>query len=294
MAVTKKVEKKSSPSAAKKAPKKRTAKRMSLTRHKPSDLLSDYAILIYGEQGIGKTTLINTFPKVYSFMFDPNDSYAYYMDTCSNWIDFKDIQNQFMSIEHNFKAAHIDNALVAYEYALDYACEKFGFDHPGGQNDYGASWNKVKRVFIPPLREILLSKYGFLVSCHVAEKDFTTLSGQKYNKIAPDLPKQAYQFLTSQIYNIWYYHYVGDERWLQIVGDEHIVAKNRMKGHFTTKKGEPIHKIPMGRSEDEAFENLMKAFNNEQMEAYRPTFKEKKQSEFKKKPVAKKMAKTKR
>ena len=127
------------------------------------------------------------------------------------------------------------------------------------------------------------SKYGFIVTCHTQVKELITLSGEKYNKLAPDIQKQAYEFLCDQIPNIFYYHFVGNERWLQIVGDEHIVAKNRMKGHFLTPENEPIFKIPMGGSEEEAYGNLMNAFNNKQTKSYKTTFTKKRKRSHKKK-----------
>ncbi|RLC39278.1 hypothetical protein DRH27_00070 [Candidatus Falkowbacteria bacterium] len=286
MAVIKKMEKNTETVPKKKAVKKsismRTKKKMSKVKHVPSQSLGDYPILIHGPYGSGKTTLANMMGKVYNLMFEPNDSYAYVMDNVKCWEDFKDLKEEFLQGNHDFTTLSIDNVQVAYDLAMEYAGKKYGFEHPGGMNDYGASWNKVKKVFIPLVRELMMSDYGFLALCHTDEKELTTISGKKYNALAPDLPKQAYQFLCAQVPNIFYYHFVNGERWLQIIGDEHIIAKNRMKGHFMTPSGEPVHKIPMGGSEEEACENLINAFNNLQELPYNTTFVQKGASKFKK------------
>lgn len=260
----------------------RVKKKISLERNVPSKVLTKYTILIHGVEGIGKTTLIGQFPDIYFLMFEPNDSYDFYMDHVQSFEDFRDYYDDFMKGNHEYKGLSIDNSDMYYDLAMDYACKKHGFEHPGGMNDYGASWNKVKKVFIPPIRDIMNSKYGLIVSCHTEEKELTTLSGSKYMKLAPDMCKQPYQAFIAPIQNLFYYHYVGNERWLQIVGDEHIVAKNKMKGHFRTVNDEPIFKIPMGESEEEAYQNLMKAFNNKQKKTYRSTF-TKREKKFKKK-----------
>lgn len=270
-------------SGKKKRPNFRQKKTISRERNKPSKILSEYPIIIHGELGIGKTTLTNQLPKMYSMMFEPNDSYDYFFDNVRNWVDFKDLKESFIRDNHDYLGINIDNGSIAYDYAMDYACQKAGIEHPGGQNDYGQSWNKVKKTFINGMRDLINSPYGVIINCHTVEKELTTLSGETYHKLAPDLPKQAYEFLCYQVPNIFYYHFLREQRWLQIVGDEHIVAKNKMKGHFISREGEPVFKIPMGNNESEAYKNLMKAFNNEQERSYQTTF-TKRESTAKRKP----------
>ena len=65
-----------------------------------------------------------------------------------------------------------------------------------------------------------------------------------------------------------YYQYIGNERYLTIRGDEEVTAGTRTKNHFLTPSGEPIFRIPMGKSEEEAFKNLENAFNNKQTETF--------------------------
>lgn len=258
-------------------------KTMSTKKNVPSEVLSDYPIIIHGEYGVGKTSLFGQFPNVYFNMFEPNESYDFYFDVPESFEDFIDYKDEFLKGKHDHKAFSIDNPGPLYDYAMDYACNSMGIEHPGGQNDYGASWSKVKKTFIPPIRELMNSKkYGLLISCHTDEKDITTLSGKKYSKLAPLMNKQAYEFLCAQFPNIFYYFFIGEKRWLQIVADEHIVAKNKFKGHFITTKGDPVFRIPMGESEEEAYSNLMRAFNNKQKNSYKTAFKQKK-TKFKKK-----------
>jgi len=262
---------------------KRVKKTMSIMRNVPSQILSHYPIINHGAYGVGKTSLFGEFPDVYFNMLEPNESYDYYMDTPECWEDFLDYKEDFLKGKQGYKAFSIDNPGPLYDYAMDHACKSLGIEHPGGQNDYGASWSKVKKTFIPPIRELMNSKkYGLLISCHTEEKELTTLSGKKYTVLAPQMNKQAYEFLCAQIPNIFYYFFIGKARWLQIVGDEHIVAKHKFKGHFITTKGDPVFRIPMGESAEEAYSNLMRAFNNKQKNSYKTAFKQKKTT-FKKK-----------
>jgi hypothetical protein len=79
-------------------------------------------------------------------MFEPGGkALKIYQSACTNWDVFIQYKDQLVSGNHDFKTICIDTGSLAYEQALKYAGEKYGFDHPGGQNDYGLSWNKVKK-----------------------------------------------------------------------------------------------------------------------------------------------------
>lgn len=268
-------------------------KSLSLVKHKPSMDLFAYPQVIYGERKIGKTSLVSMYGSekkdspIYAFMFEENRSYELYMSEITEWQDFLDVLPDFIYGKHDFKACWLDNARNAYDMALAYACKKYGFEHPGRQNDHGDSWNKVYLEFCEPIRRLLASPYAMMVTCHEAEKEIETRSGRKFIKMCPDLTNQSARLITGELYNVFYYHYVGTERFLQIQGDEYITAGHRMDGHFLTPKGENVFKIPMGNSRVTAYENLIKAFNNEQKETFQDAVEPKVGEHLKKKKVEK-------
>ncbi len=248
---------------------KKVAK-LSTKRFTPSGALSDFNILIYGEPKIGKTLLADQFPGAYFFLFEPNDSYPLLKSDITDWDQFEELVDQFIGGGHDAKTAVCDGMRTGYDIALASAGAKHGFDHPGGMNDRGSSWDKVKKTFVRPLRKLMSAKTGSIFVCHEYQKDIETASGRTFVKVQPDLSGQASSFVVGNTYNIFYYHYDEGKRWLQIEGDEFIVAGHRMLGHFRTTKGEPVYRIPMGSSPEEAFANLRKAFDNKQTEAFRP------------------------
>jgi hypothetical protein len=269
----------------------RGRKRTTLATEKfhPSNELHRYPIILYGEKKIGKTTLLSQFPKAYSFMFEPNDSYELYKNDILDWQDFVDLVPQFLQGEHEFESCWIDNGRNCYELALDFVCRKAGIEHPSQMNDFGQTWAKVFKEFSLPIRQLMQSKFGFGVTCHQVEKDIETRTGRTFVQIAPDLSSAAARLFCGEIYNIFYYHFEGTERYLQIQGDDYVTAGHRMKGHFLTTKGERVHRIPMGDSEEEAYENLIRAFENKQELTHAPKAqetKEEKANKFKKKKAA--------
>lgn len=280
----KKKTKEGATSAKRSSPSERGRKRVSLSTKKfiPSNELHRYPIILYGEKKIGKTTLLSQFPKAYSFMFEPNDSYELYKNDIVDWQDFVELVPQFLAGEHDFESCWIDNGRNCYELAMDFVCKASNCSHPQEKNDYGQTWSKVFKEFSLPIRQLMQSQYGFGVTCHQTELEIETRTGRTFVQIVPDLSKAAARLFCGEIYNIFYYHYEGTKRFLQIQGDDYVTAGHRMKGHFLTTSGELVHRIPMGNSEEEAYENLIRAFDNKQIKTYAPETKEKKEREKKK------------
>lgn len=237
----------------------------------PSDNLWDYSLIIYGERKIGKTTLAEQIPDNLMLEFEPGGrALDAYVTEIESYLHFEGVVELFCEQTHKFKSSTIDTGGVAYEMAMDYGCLVHEIEHPGAENDYGASWAKIRKMFTSPMRRLLNSGYGFVVIGHEQEKEIETRSGRKFVKMRPNFPKQADEFFTSQIDNVFYYYYEDGARWLQIEGDEYVTAGHRIKNHFLTPKGDRIHRIPMGKSAEEAFKNLMIAFNNKQKQPFTP------------------------
>jgi hypothetical protein len=254
--------------------KRRVRRTLTTEKFKPPQEFSAYTVLIYGEPKVGKTTLVSQFPKTDAFMFEPNDSYELYKEDILAWEDFLELQEEFLAGDHDFLSVSIDTVQPAYELAMAYAGKRFGFDHPGGQDDYGQSWDKVRKTFVAPMLQLMNSRYGVIGVAHQVDKENNKKSGGSFTKIRPAMSTQAESLWVGKVYNVFYYYYEGGERWLQIVGDEMVTAGNRMKGHFLTTEGERVFRIPMGDDEEEGYHNLIAAFDNKQKEAYQPAKRE--------------------
>lgn len=284
MTVVKKLKKASFISEKQASLVKREKKTISLEPNIPPDNLSSYNILVYGREGIGKTTLISMLGKVYFNMFEKNNSLVgLYMNYISEWEDFLDYKDDFLENHvSKFNGVSIDAPKIAYGLNMMYACKKHGITHPGEYKDFGSSWDKVNKEFTTPVRELMNCGLGFFVSCHSVVKKIKPDYTEEYSMIIPDLPSAVFNIFVKEFPNVFYYHYYHNKRWLQICGDSCIMAKNKMEGHFIALDGKPVFKIPMGNSKEEAYKNLMLAFNNKQPKSYQPVPIEEKISKLKK------------
>lgn len=237
----------------------------------PSTRLCDYTILLYGSKKIGKTSLFAQFPKALGMLFEPGGkALSMKQVPCPTWAHFKQYLDMIEADDDYCDTIGIDTGRLAYDRCMAYVCQKADIEHPGDEG-FGKGWNRVEKEFATQMNRVLLREgKGTLITAHAKTEEVETLIGRKYNKVIPDLSGQAQGFFAGVVDIIAYYHIIGTERWLQIREDDHAVAGCRCEQNFIAKDGFPVHRIPMGNSAKEAYNNLVKAFKNEQAESYAP------------------------
>ena len=269
----------------------------------PSLDLIDYSFLLYGRKKIGKTSLVARFPESLFFLFEPGAKAQaiYKLPTDGHclldWCDVEGYLKQMKKDKHEFLTAIFDTGNKAYDLCLRHVIDKvLGGKHPGQMKDYGASWRVVADAFENVHVQIASMGMGFVVIAHEKFRDFEGADGKEYTRVEPRFSSSCNEFYEGIIDVIGHYSYIGKERWLQIRGDELTTAGCRIEGRFLTPRGfeiyrqiedldksenqeeigalseemgiEQIVKIPMGRSPNTAFANLMRAFNNKQTESF--------------------------
>lgn len=229
--------------------------------------ISEDIWLIYGPKRIGKTSLAAQFPGALLCAFEPaSRSVKAYREDCYTWDRFLQVVSALVKQRDpkKFTCAVIDTGLEAYQMCMDYTGKKFGFEHPGGLNDYGASWDKVKKEFRKPFIELQAAGIALIIVCHERLKENETRAGQKFDSVIPAISTQADEFFRAIVGNLVYYHMRGKERFIQVRGTDYIAAGVGGEDHFLTPSGEQVYAVPAGRSYKEAYQNLVLAFENKQ------------------------------
>jgi len=240
----------------------------------PSGQLGDFTWLIYGAKGIGKTSLAAQMDsrggKVLFCMFEPGkgDLSIFATPVITDWSQFKNVVSQLETDKQGFTTVVIDPGSTAYKRCLEYSCRELGIIHPGRQKDYGASWDRVNTEFQEIHGRIAALDMGFIVLAHDKDAEIERRDGAKFNKTVPVMSGSTEEFYAGIIDIIAYFEYVGQERWLRIRGDEYTQAKCRLDTHFRTPAGERVVRIPAGESAEEAWANVVLAFQNKQAKTY--------------------------
>lgn len=220
---------------------------------------------MYGTKKIGKTTLFRHAGDAFYCMFEPGGkAIEIYQRTITNWSMFRKVVKlleEDAAGENKFNPVVIDTTDVAYDCCQDRVCFELGIDHPSDLG-YAKGWHAVKREFVRQIARLAATGKGIVFISHNAEKEVKTRGGT-YEMMAPTMTGSARDVM-DKIIDIWvHYDFFGNERWLQILGDDHISAGHRLEKRFRYTDGTPIRYIPCGDSSQETWDNFMLGFDNE-------------------------------
>lgn len=237
-----------------------------------SSKMEDYSWLIYGRKKIGKTSLTQHFDGQLHMMFEPGakalELFKVDIPADEGWKHAREYRDLLIAGDHQFRNIVIDTGPTAYDRCLEWTCASMGISHPSDES-WGKGWKAVTNEFKRFHLDILAKGLGLVVLGHDHVREITKENGDAFNQVYPRMATGAEDFYSGVIDIIAYYRYVRDQRWLQIRGDDYVMAGCRCEKNFLTPDGEPVFNIPMGDSSEEAYGNLVKAFNNGQSKAYR-------------------------
>jgi len=238
--------------------------------------ISDFVLLIYGEQKIGKTTLASQFGETLFFSFE-NGTGSIPVYATKPFTDWRQFTFQLDQIEKIISSGEqlkydygcIDTGHAAYDRALEWVCLRDGIQHPGKVKDFGASWKAILNEFSLAHNRIIAAGMGLIVISHSRIRERENRFGTKIDRTEPCFSESAELYYKAICDLVGYYHIVNDKRYLLIMPTEDIVAGHRIDRRFLTVNGDPIHRIPLGNTYEEAYENLEIAFNNKQVKQYK-------------------------
>jgi hypothetical protein len=236
----------------------------------PVDDLGAYSFLIYGSKKIGKTTLASLFPDTLFFMFEAGAKALRIKRVDINvWEDALGYLSALEAAPVKPKTIVIDTGFESNQKALKYVCQQENIEYPRTDN-FGKDWDTIKRQVRDFHDRIIAMGTGLVVLCHETVKEKQTFIGQKYDQVVPLLNKALDDFYRAVIDNVWWYHYRGKQRFLQIRGTDHAMAGTALQADrfFKTKNGVPISAIPIPNDPRKGMEAILKAFHNEQERPY--------------------------
>lgn len=229
--------------------------------------LSGYTTLIYGEKKIGKTSMLSHFENAIFLMFEPGDkALSVYSVHVKRWKEFQAYVDLLVK-DTRFDTIIIDPVDICYDYCADYVCNDVLHISDLADLDWGTGWRTCKKEFYRQINRLLMSGKGVFFVSHQKTTEIKMKGGGKYSKITSTMSGQAKEVIDGMV-DIWgSYDYSGEKRIFTIMGDDFIDAGNRLneppKVHFQYTDGTFIREIDMGNNSKQAYQQFMKAFNNE-------------------------------
>jgi len=236
--------------------------------NQPPDILTHYSWLLYGNKGIGKTSVTTHFPNPILLALEPGyKGLAVNAKPVPDWAHFIGYVDLLVAEGDDTRTVIVDTVDLMYDYAYDAECSRLKINNPTEENDFGATWRKIRKMFRQQIERLLSLPGCVIFISHDTEKEIDVIGSEgseKRERVQPTIAKQGLQEVEGLMDMIGYYGYDGDDRFLWISGSQVRVGKCRPEKHFLTKSGERISRIPMGKSSQEAFNNLQLAFDNKQ------------------------------
>ena len=236
--------------------------------NQPPSRLEDYIICLYGEKGIGKTTLVSQFKDSLVFMWEPGRrnlkirQYPYQGSPPLTYRIQKDLMRQACE-DPSVKLIGIDTIDRLYSTAVKDLCYDRGINDPGEMNDFGAFWREIR----DDVEQLLLMPRqhdkGLILVSHAKEKEFTTASGNEYSRVVPTAMNAAFEILKAICDYAFYYGYSGKQRMLQLRGDDHIWSACGVDESFMdAATNKAIDQLILPNDPKLAFQVVQKAFSN--------------------------------
>lgn len=230
----------------------------------PSDRLQDYIMLISGEKKIGKTTLANMFGKqAYFLAFEVGyRGLRLRKSDIPDWRTAKLAGRALAKAGMKYGPIVVDTVDKAYDACERYVCEKLAIKNLADE-EWGKGYAEAKREFDEWISGLTRIGNGLVFITHAELREVKTRDGEKYDRVLPTMAKQARKVIEPLV-DIWtYYTYDGKRRVLILEGDDHVSAGHRLMERFRTPSGQALRQVDMGRSPQEGFANLERAFNNQ-------------------------------
>lgn len=239
----------------------------------PSDQFWDYIICVFGEKGIGKSSLVSAAPGAMNYMWEPGRAnlkirqYPYKKN--GKMLPPLTFALQKQLVEKGLKDDSItvmvfDTIDRLYKACLNEWCFDRGIKDPSEMEDFGQTWRDIQEELEQLVLSIKAAGKGVCFTSHSSEKIITTSTGNRYSKVVPSCMKGAYESMKALCDYAFYYGYVGNNRALTLRGDELIWSACGVSDHFMdVKTGKELKQILIPDSVPRAYSRLLRAFNNQ-------------------------------
>ena len=215
-------------------------------RNEPERDIRRYSFLLYGREGIGKTTYLSTFPGMLFITAEPGAKglriYEWNKANggTTSWPIFLKAVELLEKNPGKFKNIAIDTVDRLHQMCSDYIVEevmkipRVGLTQQG-EKDYGASYQAINREFTRTLDRITRAGIGVVLTSHVTENEIKKRDGSVYHQFSCTLSKSPKKAIEGYVDFIFFADYAKDtngkpRRVIITEGDEIIVAKNRKIG----------------------------------------------------------------
>lgn len=236
----------------------------------PPGRLEDYCVFIYGEKGIGKTSLAAQWPRTLTMMFEPrrrNLAILQVPQPGEPKLDYPRMRAYIRAAikDKRFDTINIDTIDRFYEQCYKYVCSCKGIPSPSALTGYAGSqvWADIKACYEELLFEALEGA-GLVMTSHARKREVNNKLGRAaYDLITPTCSDAPWTTLKAIVDVTVYYHYTDHgQRAMTIRGDDMVWSNQGIQGRFMDPDGNPVKTLLGADSPEGCFKILKDSFNN--------------------------------
>jgi hypothetical protein len=151
-------------------------------------------MLIYGQPGVGKTTMASQMDNPYFLRCDGRDKWikTWGKDIC-NWADFREQVYALLEEDHDFRTVVIDGIGNLWLYCVNEVCRENGWDHINDAG-HGRGYDYGRTKLLNALNALAGSGMGIVMICHEAVKE-AEYAGITREMAKPDLIPTCWKVL---------------------------------------------------------------------------------------------------
>ena len=213
---------------------------MGLEVEEPKTSIDDYSWTIYGEAGIGKSSICaHLFPDPAYFQWENNQGAIRAKKIpVDNWKTFKGYTKTLMKAFAEgkpmpMKSAIMDTADFAWKKCTEYVCKMNGWGHPS-DGEWGKGWDAVSVEFEMEMANLENIGIKPVFISHDKDKEFKPKKGEKYNQTLPAVPTGCIATIVDKVNMVVYCAY---EKITNESGEEEKVRRMyfRTNGDYVAK-----------------------------------------------------------
>ena len=249
--------------------------------NEPPKNILQYCITIFGEKGVGKTSLAAQFPNAVVGMAEPRrrNLRIRMVSLDKDWSYTKEFVDACIE-DDSVETVVIDTIDRVYAQCLASICFDKGIKDPGQMNDYGATWREIKDEFERTFNSVLYAEKGLVFLSHAQHRDMEMRTGETRSLLVPTCSPAAFNYIKAVADYAFYYGYHGMNRALYLRGHEDLWTGCGSSDHFCDPEGNPVRTILLGDTPEEAYETFIQSFDNnvwdvDRKEEEKPTKKKK-------------------
>ena len=161
----------------------------------PDVNLEDFLILMYGVEGVGKSTFAS---KLDNTLFITTEPGLKFLKTrkvvCGNWLVFQQIIRK-LEEGTDARCIVVDTVDNLSKFCLNYVCEVNNFKHPSDA-EWGKGWEAFYDEWHHWIMRLCNLDKGIMFIGHSTEKE-VTFRNMKIDKTMPAIPKTTYKLLVA-------------------------------------------------------------------------------------------------